>query len=160
MPKSQKNAPGAIDLLKEDHAKVKKAFKAFEKMDKEDTEAVKELVTTVCEDLKAHTTIEEEIFYPAVREEIDDDDLMNEAQIEHQSAKDLIAQIQDADPGDALYDARVNVLGEYVKHHVQEEEGELFLQVREAGLDLEALGAELSERQEELLTAEEELDED
>ena len=77
MPKSRKTVPNAIELLKEDHATVKKAFKEFEKMDKEDVVSLKELVSTVCEDLKAHTMIEEEIFYPAVRAEIDDDDLMN-----------------------------------------------------------------------------------
>ena len=79
---------------------------------------------------------------------------MNEAEVEHQSAKDLIAQIQASDPSDALYDAQVKVLGEYVNHHVEEEEGELFPRVKEADLDLDELGAEMGARQEELLSAE------
>ena len=151
MPKSHNAAPDAIDLLKEDHAKVKKAFKTFEKMDKEDTDAMKELVTTVCEDLKAHTTIEEEIFYPAVRAEIEDDDLMNEAQIEHQSAKELIAQLESLEPNDPLYVATFTVLGEYVNHHVEEEEEEMFPEAKKLDLDLEALGQQMKERKEELV---------
>jgi hemerythrin-like domain-containing protein len=151
MPKSSKKAPDAIDLLKEDHTKVKKAFKEFEKMDKEDTDAVKELVETVCEDLKAHTTIEEEIFYPAVRAEIEDDDLMNEAQIEHQTAKDLIAQLEELQPDDPMYVASFTVLSEYVNHHVQEEEGEMFPAVKKLDLDLEALGEQMKARKEELV---------
>jgi len=150
MPKSRK-AADAIALLKEDHAKVKKAFKEFEKMDKEDTESMKELVTTVCEDLKAHTMIEEELFYPAVRAEIDDDDLMNEAQIEHQSAKDLIEQLEGMQPDDELYVPMFTVLGEYVNHHIQEEEEEMFPEVKELELDLEALGQQMQERKDELV---------
>ena len=110
--------------------------------------------------LTVHAAIEEEIFYPAVRDALDDTKLLDEAEVEHQAAKDLIAQIQDSDPEDALYDAQVNVLGEYVNHHVQEEEGELFTQIRDAELDLESIGAEMSARQEELLSAESELDDD
>jgi len=104
--------------------------------------------------LTVHATIEEEIFYPAARDAIDDESLLNEAEVEHQSAKDLIAQIQASDPSDPLYDAQVKVLGEYVNHHVEEEEGELFPRVKEADLDLDELGAEMSARQEELLSAE------
>jgi len=110
--------------------------------------------------LTVHAAIEEEIFYPAVRDALDDSKLLDEAEVEHQAAKDLIEQIQDSDPSDPLYDARVNVLGEYVNHHVQEEEGELFPQVRDAELDLDSLGAEMSARQEELLSADAELDDD
>jgi hemerythrin superfamily protein len=151
MPKSQKTTMDAIDLLKEDHAKVKKAFKEFEKMDKEDLELLKEVVSTVCADLTAHTTIEEEIFYPAVRATIDDDDLMNEAQIEHQSAKDLIAQLESMQPDDPLYVPSFTVLGEYVNHHVKEEEDEMFPAVKKLELDLEALGAQMKERKDELV---------
>ena len=153
MPKPQKTAApsDAIALLKADHAKVKKAFKEFEKMDKEDTDALKEVVTTVCEDLKAHTMLEEEIFYPAVRAQIDDDDLMNEAQIEHQSAKDLIAQLESLEPDDPLYVPTFTVLGEYVNHHVEEEEKEMFPAVKKLDLDLEALGAKMQERKAELV---------
>ena len=79
MAKTRSKTTNAIDLLKEDHAKVKKAFKEFESMDRSDTETCRQLVATVCEDLKVHTTLEEEIFYPAVRAAIDDEDIMNEA---------------------------------------------------------------------------------
>jgi len=151
MPKTRSKNASAIDMLKEDHAKVKKAFKEFEKMDKEDVASVKEVVSAVCEDLKAHTMIEEEIFYPAVRAEIEDEDLMNEAQIEHQSAKDLIAQLESMQPSDPLYVPSFTVLGEYVNHHVEEEEKEMFPAVKELGLDLEALGEKMKERKDELV---------
>src|ERR1051326_3779311 len=94
MAKSKAKASGAIELLKEQHDKVKKALKEFEKLDREDTETQKQLVQTVCEDLKVHTTLEEELFYPAAREAIDDEDLMNEAQVEHETAKMLIEQLE------------------------------------------------------------------
>lgn len=152
MPKT-KSAHDAIALLKEDHAKVKKAFKEFEKLDHEDTATVKELVSSVCEDLKVHTSIEEEIFYPAVRAEIDDDDLMNEAKIEHQSAKDLIEQLEKLEADDPLYVPTFTVLAEYVRHHIEEEEGEMFPQVKKLDLDLEALAERMMERKEELMAA-------
>ncbi len=89
MPKTRSRPPNAIDLLKEDHEKVKKAFKQFEKLDRSDTEACRELVEAVCADLRVHTTVEEEIFYPAVRDAIEDEDIMNEAAVEHETAKML-----------------------------------------------------------------------
>jgi hemerythrin superfamily protein len=141
----------ALELLKEDHAKVKQAFKEFEKVDHEDEATMQEMVRAVCAELKAHTTIEEEIFYPAVRAAIEDEDLMNEAQVEHQSAKDLIAQLEGMNPGDPMYSATFTVLGEYVLHHVKEEESEMFPQVRKAKLDLEELGARIMARKQQLL---------
>jgi hemerythrin-like domain-containing protein len=133
----------ALKLLMEDHAYVKKAFRAFEKMDEEDQPA---LVKQVCAALKVHTRIEEEIFYPAVRKAIGDEDLMNEAEVEHNSAKALIRQLERMKPGDPMYAATFTVLGEYVNHHVKEEESEMFPKVRRARLDLEALGAKLMAR--------------
>jgi hemerythrin superfamily protein len=141
----------ALELLKEDHAKVKQSFKEFEKMDHEDRATMQEMVRAVCAELKAHTTIEEEIFYPAVRAAIEDEDLMNEAQVEHASAKDLIAQLEGMNPEDPLYSATFTVLGEYVLHHVKEEESEMFAQVRKAKLDLEELGAKMMARKQQLL---------
>lgn len=141
----------ALELLKEDHAKVKQSFKEFEKIDHEDTATMQEMVRAVCAELKAHTKIEEEIFYPAVRAAIEDEDLMNEAQVEHQSAKDLIAQLEGMQPDDPMYSATFTVLGEYVLHHVKEEEGEMFPQVRKAKLDLEELGTKMMERKQQLL---------
>ena len=158
MAKSKAKASGAIELLKEQHDKVKKALKEFEKLDREDTETQKQLVQTVCEDLKVHTTLEEELFYPAAREAIDDEDILNEAQIEHETAKMLIEQLENMGPEDPNFHATFTVLGEYVLHHVKEEEGEMFPQVKKTDLDLEELGARMRSRMEELMgeTADEE----
>ena len=141
----------AIKLLTADHAKVKKMFKEFQKLSKKNDEAGKEeLAVQICKELTIHAQLEEEIFYPAAREEIDDDDLMNEALVEHTAAKDLISQIQSMDVSDPMYDATVNVLGEYVNHHVEEEENEIFPKVQKAKMDLEEIGSEIAERKEAL----------
>ena len=151
MAKSKAKATGAVELLKEQHDKVKKAFKEFEKLDREDNEAQQQLVQRVCEDLKLHTTLEEELFYPAVREAIEDDDIMNEAAVEHETAKMLIEQLENMEPDDPNYVATFTVLGEYVMHHVKEEEGEMFLQAKKSKeLDLEELGERMKARKEEL----------
>ncbi|HZQ72190.1 MAG TPA: hemerythrin domain-containing protein [Burkholderiales bacterium] len=151
MSKTQAKVPTALALLKEDHDKVKEAFEQFEKMDRSDVERCRELVERVCADLRMHTTLEEEIVYPAVREAIDDEDLMNEAAVEHESAKTLIAQLETMEPDDPNYYATFTVLGEYVMHHVEEEEGEMFPQAKKAkDLDLEALGEQMKARKEEL----------
>ena len=147
MAKTRSKTPTAIDLLKEDHDKVKKAFKEFEKMDRSDTETCRQVVRSVCEDLRVHTMLEEEIFYPAVREAIDDEDIMNEAAVEHESAKTLIEQLENMEPDDPNYFATFTVLGEYVMHHVKEEESEMFPQARKAKeLDLQALGEQIRAR--------------
>ena len=151
MAKSKAKADGAIEMLKEDHDKVKKAFKDFEKMDREDTETMQQLVQTVIEDLKLHTTLEEELFYPAAREAIDDEDILNEAQVEHETAKMLIEQLENMGADDPNFHATFSVLGEYVMHHVKEEEGEMFPQVRKTDLDLEELGGRMRARMEELM---------
>jgi len=152
MPKTQSKTANAIDLLKEDHDKVKKAFKEFEKMDRADTDSCRQMVETVCADLRVHTTLEEEIFYPAVREAIDDEDILNEAAVEHETAKMLIEQLENMEPDDPNYYATFTVLGEYVMHHVKEEEGEMFPQAKKAKeLDLEALGERMKARKEELM---------
>jgi Hemerythrin HHE cation binding domain len=151
MAKSKAKASGAIELLKEQHDKVKKALKEFEKLDREDTETQKQLVQTVCEDLKVHTTLEEELFYPAAREALDDEDLMNEAQVEHETAKMLIEQLENMGGDDPNFRATFTVLGEYVLHHVKEEEGEMFPEVKKTDLDLEELGSRMRSRMEELM---------
>lgn len=151
MPKSKAKAAGAIEMLKEDHAKVQKALKEFEKMDREDTEAMKQLVQTVCEELKVHTTLEEEIFYPAVREAIDDEDIMNEAAVEHETAKMLIDQLENMGPDDPNFHATFTVLGEYVKHHIKEEEDEMLPQAKKTDLDFEDLAQRMKERKQELM---------
>ena len=151
MAKSKAKATGAVEILKEQHDKVKKAFKEFEKLDREDTEEQQQLVQTVCEDLKLHTTLEEELFYPAAREAIDDEDIMNEAQVEHETAKMLIEQLENMGPDDPNFHATFTVLGEYVMHHVKEEEGEMFPEVKKSDLDLEELGARMHARMQELV---------
>jgi hemerythrin superfamily protein len=140
--------PDAISILKEDHRTVEELFARFEKARGESQK--EKLASEICTQLKVHAQIEEEIFYPAVREAIEDADLMNEAEIEHASAKDLIAQIESASPSDEKFDSLVTVLSEYIKHHVKEEEGEMFKQVRASELDLADLAVELQERKNEL----------
>lgn len=143
----------AIVLLKQDHAEVKKMFNQFEKLaKKEDIEGKVMIANKICAELIAHTIAEEEIFYPAAREATQDDDMLNEAKVEHESAKDLMMQIQGMDPEDPMYDAKVKVLGEYITHHVEEEETEMFPMVRESKkLDLKEMGAMLASRKEALL---------
>ena len=98
-----------------------------------------------------HTQIEEEIFYPQLRSAIDDDSLLDEAEVEHSTAKDLIAQISGMDPEDDKYDAKVIVLGEYIDHHVNEEREEIFVKARKSKLDLVAIAGELGTRKAELM---------
>lgn len=138
----------AIALLKADHREVKAMFQEFEKV--EEDEKKQDLATRICAALKVHTQIEEEIFYPAAYDAIEDDDLLDEAEVEHASAKELIAQIEASSPSEPLYDAKVKVLGEYVDHHVQEEEKELFPECRDSDMDLKALGEQMKARKEEL----------
>ncbi len=148
--RSKKN--DAIKLLTEDHNKVKKLFKEFKKLaEKNDEEGKEELATQICKELTVHAQLEEEIFYPAVRAAIDDDDLMNEAMVEHGSAKDLIAQIQSMKASDPMYDAVVTVLGEYINHHVEEEQNEMFPKAQKSDMDLEELGLEMAARKEALM---------
>ena len=151
MPKSRtKTTMDAIDMLKQDHDKVEKAFKDFEKMDRQDAEACRRLIETVCDELKVHTSLEEEVFYPAVREAIEDEDLMNEAAVEHETAKMLIDQLENMGTDDPNYYATFTVLGEYVRHHIKEEQGEMFPAAKKAKLDLVALGERMRTRKEEL----------
>jgi hemerythrin-like domain-containing protein len=151
MAKTKAKAGAALEMLKEDHDKVKKAFKEFEKIDREDAETLQQLVQRVCEELKVHTALEEEIFYPAMREAIEDEDLMNEAQVEHDTAKMLIEQLENMGPDDPNFHATFTVLGEYVKHHVKEEEDEMFPEARKTDIDFEEHGARMRERKTELM---------
>ncbi|MDB5856982.1 MAG: hypothetical protein JWQ76_671 [Ramlibacter sp.] len=146
----------ACDLLDDDHKKVKKMFKEYETLTESKARSAsakkQQLAQQICQELTVHATIEEEIFYPAVRAAIKDDDLMNEAEVEHASAKDLIAQIEAADPNDPMFDAKVTVLGEYIDHHVKEERNEMFPKARGAKrLDLVALRDQLEARKTELM---------
>ncbi|HZE92233.1 MAG TPA: hemerythrin domain-containing protein [Rhizobacter sp.] len=154
-PSSRSKTSDAIALLSADHKEVKALFKEFEKLcdtDAEDSEK-QAVAEQICQLLTVHARIEEEIFYPAARDVLEEGELIDEAEVEHSIAKDLIAQIQGMQPEEALYDAKVTVLGEYIHHHVQEEEKLLFPKVKQAKLDTEAVGAELAARKEALMAA-------
>jgi iron-sulfur cluster repair protein YtfE (RIC family) len=140
-----------LQLLASDHRKVESLFEAFEAAS--GTAAKEKLVRQICTELKVHAQIEEEIYYPAIRGKVEEDAL-DEAYVEHDSAKMLINELEAAAPDEAYYDAKVKVLSELIEHHVEEEEKQrdnLFQQTRAADVDLEALGAQLAARKEELL---------
>jgi hemerythrin-like domain-containing protein len=138
-------------MLTAEHREVKQLFEQFEQLTDRAKVGKKKLADQICNALILHTTIEEEIFYPAVREAgKGSQDKVDEAVVEHAAARDLIAQIQEMDPDDDLYDAKVKVLSEQIDHHVQEEEKEMFPMAKKAGLDLAALGQEMADRKQEL----------
>ena len=154
-PSPRRSTPhDALALLKADHKAVKALFKDYQ--DLADAEAGsderQQLAERICMMLTVHATIEEELFYPPAREALGDDaDLIDEADVEHASAKDLIAQIQQSTPEDLHYDAKVKVLGEYIDHHVKEEEGEMFTKLKKTDLALDTLGEKLAARKEALM---------
>ena len=148
---ADKKAPDAVTLLKEDHRRVEDLFASFEKA-KGDGRKQK-LAEQICAELIVHAKIEEEIFYPACEGQVEEDDL-KEAYVEHDGAKVLIAEISQGGPDDDYYDAKVKVLQEQIEHHVKEEEARMngiFAQAKRAGLDMDALGQQLADRQKELL---------
>ncbi len=140
--------PEAIAFLMRQHRAVEDLFDEYE--DAEDDAEKGELTQKICLMLAVHAKIEEELLYPAAREAIEEPDLVDEAAVEHATAKDLIAQIETMHVGDALYDAKVKVLSEYIAHHVEEEESELFPQLKRTDVDLAAMGEQLEARAEEL----------
>jgi len=147
----------ACDLLDADHRNVRKMFKDYEELiesrARNSAQSKMDLARQICMELTVHAQIEEEIFYPAVREAIKDTDLLDEAEVEHQSAKELMAQIEAGAEADDMFDAKVKVLGEYVDHHIKEEKSELFAKARAARkLDLVAMRDELEARKEELMS--------
>lgn len=150
----------ACDLLDADHKAVKKMFSEFEELTEargNTREKKRVLAEKICQELTIHTQIEEEIFYPGVRAAVRDELMMSEAEVEHDSAKELIAQIRAMEPGDALYDAKVMVLGEYVDHHVKEERSEMFPKARSSKVDLVKMREALQARKEELMAEYEEM---
>jgi hemerythrin superfamily protein len=156
MPTTKRAEQDACSLLDTDHRNVKKLFKAYEELAKSDaassSQKKRELANEICMELTVHAQIEEEIFYPGLREAIKETDLLDEAEVEHTSAKDLIAQIQEATDIDDKFDAKVTVLGEYIDHHVKEERNQIFVKARAArGLDLMAMREQLETRKEELM---------
>jgi hemerythrin superfamily protein len=144
----------ATQILTADHKKVSKIFAEFDKIKDGDAQRKQELVKMACDELTVHAQIEEEIFYPALYEAFKekDDDLVDEAEVEHASIKQLIETLKSSSPDDRLYDANVTVLAEYVKHHVKEEQDEIFPRARKAeGLDLKQMGQEISARKAQLM---------
>jgi hypothetical protein len=150
MPQEETNLD-ALQLLSADHRKVEELFEQFEKA--KGASKKQELVLQICTELKVHAMIEEEIYYPAIRGKVEDDDL-DEAYVEHDGAKMLINDLERAEPDEDFYDAKVSVLQEQIEHHVKEEEKQrdnLFSQTRKADVDLQALGAQLAARKAELM---------
>lgn len=154
MAKTQKASakPLAIELLMTDHRKVEDLFTEYEAAKEADDEGRLDIAATICKELTVHAMVEEEIFYPWVREKLGEEEMemVEEAEVEHQSAKDLIAQIEAAQTVDAVFDAKVKVLSEYIKHHVKEEEEEMFPEVSDQQEELDELGQTMSARKVEL----------
>jgi hemerythrin superfamily protein len=150
----------AIALLKADHRQVEEWFEQFEKTGSDSRK--QDLANRICMALKAHTTIEEEIFYPAFLEATEEEDIHHEAEVEHEGAKRLIEQIEASSPEDDYFDAKVTVLSEMIKHHVREEEKRdgMFAKARQSQMDLEALGEQLAQRKAQIMSGESEGDED
>lgn len=148
--KSKSSTVDALALLKQDHRDVEEMFDDFEEA--KNGEKKGELAQKICQALTVHAQLEEEIFYPAIREGGEDaDDALDEAEVEHTSCKQLIADIESMSPEDELFEAKVTVLGEYVRHHVKEEEGEIFKKAKASEIDLKELGAQMATRKTELM---------
>jgi len=150
-----RNTKDACDLLDADHKAVKRMFKEYEELTgsraRSAMQKKMDLAHQICHELTVHAQVEEEIFYPALREALKDTDMLAEAEVEHQTAKDLIAQIESMGEADEMFDAKVKVLGEYIDHHVKEERNEIFPKARAARkLDLVAMRDELQARKDEL----------
>lgn len=142
-------SPDAVALLRADHKQVSTLFAQF---DKARTSARKQqIVAEICLELSVHTQIEEEIFYPALKQALKDRKLIPEAVIEHGTLKSLIADVENVEPDGEMYDARIRVLAEYVEHHVAEEHKEMFPQAKASKLDLKALGERMAARKAELI---------
>ncbi|HEY9024539.1 MAG TPA: hemerythrin domain-containing protein [Burkholderiaceae bacterium] len=147
---SRAAGPDATTLLRADHKKVTALFEQYETL--RSAARKKELVAKICQELEIHSQLEEEIFYPAVKQALKDKELVPEALVEHDSLKALIAQVKDVEPDGEMFDAKVKVMSEYVKHHVKEEQNEMFPKARAGRLDLNELGARIAQRKEELMT--------
>ncbi len=149
--KEGSGAEDADKLLIQDHRKVQKMFSEFEKLGSGDMEEKEDLVRDACTELRVHTMVEEEILYPALREELDDKGLIDEADVEHTVAKQLIGELEEMSADEDLFEAKFKVLGEYVNHHITEEEKEIFPQAKKAKVDMQSLGQQIKKRKEEIL---------
>jgi len=149
MPKKE-NSTNALTMLREDHNKVKALFEKFEETNRSASKA--KIVADALMELKVHATVEEELFYPAVRQEIEDEDgIMEEADEEHHVAKVLIAELENMNGDEAHWEAKFNVLAESVRHHIKEEEGKMFKEARQTDIDFEALGAQMAQMKKKLM---------
>lgn len=146
---AKSRTPDAVSLLRADHKLVNDLFEQFEKA--RSSAKKRQLVQQICLELTVHAQIEEEIFYPEVQAALKDKELVPEAKVEHQSIKDLIAAVQGVEPDGPDYDAKVTVMGEWVKHHVKEEQNEMFPKAKKSRLDLVELGERLQQRKAELM---------
>jgi len=151
--RSTSNARNEIfDLLRRDHKKVKQAFRKFSDLDiEQDREQAQQLVTQTCAEIEVHADIEEELFYPAARQALKDTMVIAEAEVEHSGARMLIGELKELEPDDEAFAASFNVLGEYLKHHIREEENELFEQLERAKIDWGALRDSMLQRRTELM---------
>jgi hemerythrin superfamily protein len=158
----KKQAPDAIDLLDADHLAVHALFQSYRELVRTGATALQRrtLAEEICMELTIHAKLEEELFYPAVREALDDEDVVDEAQEQHGSLRELVGQILATPPQDALYDAKVKVLAEYVERHVRIEREHVFNRVLAARVDLQSLGRNIAARKEELRSVSEALRED
>jgi hemerythrin-like domain-containing protein len=147
----QQASRNAFDVLEQDHREVEEWFDEYDELKDSDEDDKADLAKKICFALKVHAQIEEEIFYPRAREASQNNDLIDEALVEHSTVKNLIGEIEAMEVGDELYDAKVRVLGEMVKQHIKEEEEELFPELQSTKMDLDAVGKELVERKQELM---------
>ena len=138
----------AIALLRADHKKVSELFQEYEKA--RSAEKKTTIVAQICTELGIHAQIEEEIFYPAVKQALKDKELVPEALVEHGSLKSLIAQVEGVKPDGEMFDAKIKVMSEFVKHHVKEEQEEMFPKAQKTALDMDELGLQLAQRKEQL----------
>jgi hemerythrin-like domain-containing protein len=148
--RNAKGGQNAFDVLENDHREVEEWLDEYDGLERNDRHKA-DLAKKICVALKVHPQMEEEIFYPAVRDATKDDDLINEAIVEHATVKNLIEEIEDMKTGEELYDAKMRVLGELVKRHIREEEEELFPELQSTKMDLDAVGKELGQRKQALM---------
>ncbi len=141
----------ATAMLRADHKRVSDLFTQYEKAKAPSKK--KEIVTKICTELGVHAEVEEQIFYPAVKKALKDKKLVPEATVEHATLKDLIAQVKGVEPDGEIFDAKIKVMSEYVKHHVKEEQNEMFPKAKKTNLDMMALGAQMAARKVELLAS-------
>jgi len=142
----------ALEMLKDDHREVETLFKEYERLADGDDPAAKEAVAAeICEKLTVHAQVEEEVFYPAARQALDQPELIDEAEEEHADAKQLISELEEMSPEDDAYDATVKSLSDAIAHHVEEEESEMFPKLKEAGMETETVGEQMAERKREIL---------